>query len=367
MAWATLFVGVVAFAALSAGQASKEREEKLIGWQGETYQPTANGLSVDTVGTPLASANTTERKAWIQVISWKPRAFIYHNFMSDQECKHIIDVAHAQMKRSTVVGGKDGGVVDDIRTSYGTFLRRNQDPVIKAIEQRLAIWSQLPASHQEDMQVLRYGPTNKYGPHIDGLERVATVLMYLVAPDSGGETAFVNSKWLSRELADSLESENVSTCAKGHVAYMPRRGDALMFFDTLPDYKSQDQHSMHTGCPVVSGVKWNAVKWIHGKPFRDEEWQASLREPFKPLPDPGECANLHDSCQMWADAGECEKNPGYMMGGNIGQGACRLACKDCEVCAPGDEKACFQRNRSKGGFLQYDPSELKGLEKLGKQ
>lgn len=30
------------------------------------------------------------------------------------------------------------------------------------------------------LQVLRYGPTNKYGAHIDGLERVATVLIYLV-------------------------------------------------------------------------------------------------------------------------------------------------------------------------------------------
>ncbi len=30
------------------------------------------------------------------------------------------------------------------------------------------------------MQVLRYGPTNKYGPHMDGLERVMSVLIYLV-------------------------------------------------------------------------------------------------------------------------------------------------------------------------------------------
>ncbi len=30
------------------------------------------------------------------------------------------------------------------------------------------------------LQVLRYGPTNKYGPHQDGLERVMSVLMYLV-------------------------------------------------------------------------------------------------------------------------------------------------------------------------------------------
>ena len=30
------------------------------------------------------------------------------------------------------------------------------------------------------LQVLRYGVTNKHGPHLDGLERVCTVVMYLV-------------------------------------------------------------------------------------------------------------------------------------------------------------------------------------------
>ena len=30
------------------------------------------------------------------------------------------------------------------------------------------------------IQVLRYGPTNKYGAHMDGLGRVMSVLIYLV-------------------------------------------------------------------------------------------------------------------------------------------------------------------------------------------
>ena len=33
---------------------------------------------------------------------------------------------------------------------------------------------------------------------------------------------------------------------------------------------------MHTGCPVVSGVKWNAVKWIHGKVFRGRQARAHM-------------------------------------------------------------------------------------------
>jgi hypothetical protein len=107
---------------------------------------------------------------------------VYHNFITDDEAEHIIKAAAPQvcelslrgsccssflrmcslvcpldlllqMKRSTVVGEGNKGVVNNIRTSQGTFLRRNFDPVISAIEKRLASWTHLPESHQEDMQV----------------------------------------------------------------------------------------------------------------------------------------------------------------------------------------------------------------------
>lgn len=93
-------------------------------------------------------------------------------------------------------------------------------------------------------------------------------------PKFGGETAFTNSQWMSQELQEQVG--NVSDCAKGHVAYKPKMGDALMFYDVTVDYLEQDTYSMHTGCPVVEGVKWNAVKWIHGKPFR-RKLQRGLR------------------------------------------------------------------------------------------
>ncbi|GIL49191.1 hypothetical protein Vafri_5341 [Volvox africanus] len=359
MKFALIFF-LVTMLSLHISKGARHSEERLIGWQGETYSPLSEGKSGGLVGTSLHSANTSQRPAWIQTISWKPRAVVYHNFLSNQEARHIIDLAHAQMKRSTVVGSKNEGVVDEIRTSYGTFLRRAQDPVIAAIEERLALWSHLPPSHQEDMQVLRYGRTNKYGPHIDGLERVATVLIYLVAPDAGGETAFTDSVWGHPELARQADQANLSSCARGHVAYKPKCGDALMFFDLMPDYTTTDGHSMHTGCPVVEGVKWNAVKWIHGTPFRLDEYQRALKEPFQPLPDPGICTNLHEMCETWAEAGECKNNPGYMLGSNSGIGNCRLACKDCVECQAGDGE-CYKHNRQSGGYLVFNEEELKGL------
>lgn len=163
---------------------------------------------------------------------------------------------------------------------------------------------------------------------MDGLGRVMSVLIYLLPPESGGETAFPNSNgWLHKEMGEQTQGE-FSDCAKNHVAYKPVMGDALMFYDLNPDYKNGDSYSTHTGCPVVKGVKWNAVKWIHGIPFRGEEYERSLSQPHTPIPDPGLCNDRHEMCNQWAKAGECQKNPGFMLGSSSGQGQCRLACND---------------------------------------
>lgn len=81
-------------------------------------------------------------------------------------------------------------------------------------------------------------------------------------PVAGGETVFMN--------ATAPESSELSECARGHVAYKPKRGDALMFYNVEPSYTAQDMKTMHRSCPVLDGVKWNAVKWIHSEPFRRE-------------------------------------------------------------------------------------------------
>lgn len=57
------------------------------------------------------------------------------------------------MRRSEVVDPEGQGVVDEYRTSYGTFLLRKQDPVVAEIERRVSQWVMLPEVHQEDLQV----------------------------------------------------------------------------------------------------------------------------------------------------------------------------------------------------------------------
>ena len=113
-------------------------------------------------------------------------------------------------------------------------------------------------------QILRYEHGQKYGAHYDALGRLCTVLVYLAEPDEGGETAF--PKTSSDDWADASQREyerGFSECAQGHVAFKPRKGDALLFYSIKPDGKTTDGKAMHTGCPLIEGIKWTATVWIH--------------------------------------------------------------------------------------------------------
>ena len=220
--------------------------------------------------------------SWIETMSWKPRAFVWHGFLSDDEADHVRNLAAPRMKRSSVVN-YDGSVTpeDNIRTSYGTFLDPAEDEVIKDIDVRVGLWTHLPPSHTEAMQVLRYEYNQTYGGHWDELDpikdaktigrgspRVATVLIYLTDTEEGGETAFPHSLWIDREAQTAGKTYNLD-CTKGGVAVHPKKGDALMFFGLQLNVSRLEPFSLHAGCPVFKGTKWTAVKWLHLKSYSD--------------------------------------------------------------------------------------------------
>lgn len=112
------------------------------------------------------------------------------------------------------------------------FIRRFQDPVIKNIERRIALWTQIPLENQEDIQVLRYQAGQSYQAHYDSSydqdslgpkQRLATLLIYLSDVEEGGETAFPKgSVWADPSLAE--KNGPFSACAQGHVAARPKAG-----------------------------------------------------------------------------------------------------------------------------------------------
>lgn len=189
-----------------------------------------------------------------------PRVVVFGSFLTDDECDQIVQIAKPQMERSTVMaeGGNDGSVLSDIRTSFGTFLRRGEYDVCKRFDARAEAILNWPIDCTEDMQVLRYDKGAEYQAHHDyfdttvgqwtpslarGGNRCGTLVTYLNTPTRGGGTLFPDVPMEVRA----------------------RKGMAVYFGYPSPEPSSR---TLHAGSPVIEGEKWAAIKWFRQGPHR---------------------------------------------------------------------------------------------------
>lgn len=178
-----------------------------------------------------------------------------------------LDVCDALIKLAKEKGVRDSTIVDDrgtsvldlhTRKSKQTWLKDADDVVVSDLSAAVSRLTQMPVSHQEDLQVVSYPVSGYYNAHFDASfhpsviplmnrgcgPRLYTFLVYLNDDFQGGETDFPQIG----------------------VTIKPAKGKAIIFqniddnFDLIPE-------SMHAGCKVTKGTKWVANKWIRIWPF----------------------------------------------------------------------------------------------------
>ena len=197
---------------------------------------------------------------WVRVLQHRtaPELIEFEGLLSDAECEALVAAARPRLTRSLTVDTQTGGhEVHADRSSQGMFFERGETPLIAAIEARIASLLQWPVENGENLQVLRYPPGAQYLPHYDyfdpaqpgtplllerGGQRVATLIMYLHEPESGGATVFPDIE----------------------LAIAPKRGNAVFFSYASPDASTL---SLHGGEPVTAGEKWIATKWLRQSVF----------------------------------------------------------------------------------------------------
>ncbi|WP_394791542.1 2OG-Fe(II) oxygenase [Rhodoferax sp.] len=197
----------------------------------------------------------------VQVLSVMrhPRLVVFGNLLSEQECAELVELARPRLSRSLTVATQTGGEEVHVdRTSDGMFFTRGESPLVQRIEARIARLLHWPEQNGEGLQVLNYQPGAQYKPHYDyfdpaepgtptilkrGGQRVATLIMYLSAPSSGGATIFPD---VQLEVA-------------------PQRGNAVFFSYDRPHPRTQ---TLHGGAPVLAGEKWIATKWLREHEFK---------------------------------------------------------------------------------------------------
>ncbi|XAR57733.1 Procollagen-proline dioxygenase [Bertholletia excelsa] len=207
-----------------------------------------------------------------QVLSWKPRALYFPNFATAEQCESIIKMAKAQLKPSTLAfrKGETAENTKGIRTSSGMFISASEDQTgtLELIEKKIARVTMIPRSYGEAFNVLRYEIGQRYNSHYDAFhpaeygpqksQRVASFLLYLSDVEEGGETMFPFENGMNID-----GNYDFRMCIGLKVK--PHRGDGLLFYSLFPN-GTIDPTSLHGSCPVITGGKWVATKWI-----RDEE------------------------------------------------------------------------------------------------
>ena len=117
-------------------------------------------------------------------------------------------------------------------------------------------------------------------------DRIATMIMHLSAPTSGGRTVFPNAAItdekmelakLPRDADDSWYCEHQEV-----LGVAPNPGDVTLFFDYKPaggpgvgsygNFTAEPtalpvSEALHSGCPVLEGEKWIATRWIRASRF----------------------------------------------------------------------------------------------------
>jgi prolyl 4-hydroxylase len=180
------------------------------------------------------------------------------NFLTPEECKHLIELAIPLVERSQVA--KKGHKTSEtfLRTSGSAYFTDSRDPVVLRVKRRIAEVSQTDLRCQEPLQVTHYDPAEFFAPHLDAIgvaedlgpegDRYCTMIMYLHDDFIGGQTRF----------------------HRIGVGVKPERGKAAFFTNLTEDGLAPEPLSFHGATTVISGEKWLLNQWIRQRPFASE-------------------------------------------------------------------------------------------------
>lgn len=187
-----------------------------------------------------------------------PLIYTKHEFLSNDECKHFIDISRRYMKQSLVSGDKEG-YISSGRTGKNHWIKHNHDDITLNVAMKIATEVGLPLENAESFQVIYYDKLQEYKSHYDGWlfdnseksrrnmkyggQRMKTALIYLNDVDSGGGTRFTRL----------------------NIDVSPKQGKLLIFENVHAGTNKRHILSEHAGQPVTEGEKWAFNLW-----FREE-------------------------------------------------------------------------------------------------
>lgn len=178
--------------------------------------------------------------------------FVVDNFLSADECRHVIEGIKHDLRPSTTTDDSD----ETFRTSHTCDLGILDDPFVDEIDQRICGLMGIDRALSETLQGQYYRLGEQFKAHTDYFEpedfaqhtaqqgqRTWTFMIYLNTTAAGGETRFPR--------VDQV--------------FSPRRGQALAWNNLLANGEVNPA-TLHHGMPVIRGYKAIVTKWFRQWP-----------------------------------------------------------------------------------------------------
>ncbi|XP_021765101.1 probable prolyl 4-hydroxylase 12 isoform X2 [Chenopodium quinoa] len=274
--------------------------------------------SKETIQENLVKSSRIDPSRVVQ-LSWQPRVFVYRDFISEEDCDHLISLAHGQSE------GANSVVSDTQGLSTRSLVTLDvKDEVVARIEEKISAWTLLPLENSRALEVQHYGneeakQKNDYFGNQSAWQvsepLMATVILFLSDVSRGGEISFPESQLKASRLRTRVWSTNHDKLLR------PIKGNAILFFSVRPN-ASPDKSSRHERNPVLEGELWCATKFFHIRSI------VSKRNILSES-DNSDCSDEDENCPQWAALGECQKNPTFMVGSPDYYGTCRRSCHVC--------------------------------------
>lgn len=197
------------------------------------------------------------------VVSVDPKITVIPDFLSIEECDHLISLAeNSGFTRSLVGRGTSSAyetegssalsnTTSNNRTSFSVTLPLSHtDPKVESIEQRLSQIVHYPVSQLESLVVVKYTSGQFFKSHHDGSFRPYTVFIYLNEVPEGGETRFEQLQLRIR----------------------PRKGAAVVWSNTTITEFGEciaDERLIHEALAPVGCVKYGMNCFFNERVVRD--------------------------------------------------------------------------------------------------
>ena len=195
-----------------------------------------------------------------------PQIILIDNFLTNEECEHIIKIGDPLVKQSEVCG-RNGSRPDKSRTSWTAHIgkkfinRDSKDPILMNVLEKAAKFGKKDVKNIEPIQLVRYKPGQYFKSHYDYLDTRNS--MYRENVSRNGQREITFFVYLN-DVPEGVGGETQFT--KINKIFKAKKGQAI-FWHNMKNGEV-DPKTLHSGTELKEGTKYGLNIWVRDKEYK---------------------------------------------------------------------------------------------------